>query len=114
MVITRGESWQTDASAANTEELLLSLSSGGDAVLLERATNGGSLGHMKASLYVIDFEHQLTLIAVQARVEMPKVVPTAAITPGVAPGTPHRLVAAGHRALHGLGRAIKIWGPSWQ
>lgn len=27
MVITRGESWQTDASAANTEELLYSLSS---------------------------------------------------------------------------------------
>lgn len=39
---------------------------------------------------------------------------TAAITPGVAPGTPHRLVAAGHRALRGLGRAIKIWGPAWQ
>lgn len=51
-----------------------SLSSGDDTVVLARVTRSGS-GVGRVGLDIIDFKLQLTLIAVQAHVEMAKVVP---------------------------------------
>lgn len=60
-----------------------SLLSGGDTVVLARVPRSGS-GVGRVGLDIIDFERQLTLIAVQAHVEMAKVVPPfpPAVTPG--------------------------------